>query len=276
MTVLEALKEGQTRLYRSGIAEASLESELILRHILAANAAELYTRHKTELSPEHENAFFALLGRRLAGEPTAYLTSQREFYGLMFYVNSSVLIPRPETELLVAKALAAAEGYAEPIVADIGTGSGAVAISLAKHLPKAKLYAIDISGAALKTARHNAELLDVADKITFFAGDLVTPLPQAVDIMVANLPYVRSNELPDTGEPRLALDGGSDGLGVISRLIRKAPSKLNSKAMVLLEIGWGQERAVCHLLRLALPGSSTQVFSDLAGITRVLQVTLAS
>jgi len=210
----------------------------------------------------------------LAGTPSAYITGKREFYGLTFYVNESVLIPRPETELLVAQVLTMAGNHPNPIIADIGTGSGAIAITIARHLPQAIIYAVDISPAALATAQHNAHHHAVANAITFLQGNLLSPLPKAVDIIAANLPYVKSGELPHTGEPHLALDGGIGGLNIIARLIQEAPGKLRPEASVLLEIGQGQETEVCHLLNQTLPAASIQILSDLSGIARLIQATL--
>ena len=273
MTVKEALVAGGHQLLSAGIAEAPLESELLLRHILTTSVAGLYLRHNDPLPPEQEHAYFSLLERRLSGEPCAYIIGKREFYGLEFDVNPAVLIPRPETEILVDRILAIAAEYREPTVADIGTGSGAIAITTAKHLLHAKFYAIDLSREALDTARHNADRHAVADTITFLQGDLLAPLPEAVDILVANLPYVPSGSLPKTGEPTLALDGGGNGLDVIARLIQGLPDKLKPGAKVLLEIGWGQEAEAHRLLSLALPTAIMQTYNDLAGIPRIIQAT---
>jgi len=274
VTVLEALAEGRRQLTLRAIPEATLESEILLRHVLGVSSVDLFLRHNDPLSPEHEETYLALIRRRLAGEPSAYLTGKREFYGNTFYVNPSVLIPRPETELLVSRALEVAGGHVRPIIVDIGTGCGAIAITIAQHLPQAVIYALDISPEALLTAQDNAHRHNVAHRITFLEGDLLFPLPEAADVIAANLPYIASHELPSTGEPRLALDGGESGLDVITRLIRGLPPKLKPGAQVLLEIGQGQEAEVCRLLRQTLRAASVQIFCDLAGIARLVQATL--
>lgn len=276
MKVKEALTEGRRRLHQDTDTEAELEGELLLRHILGIDLTELYLRHDDSLTPDCEHAYFALIERRLAGEPSAYLIGQREFYGFKFYVNKSVLIPRPETELLVTETISIARNNPKPVIADIGTGSGAIAVTLARHLPEAKIYAVDISGEALQVAQDNARRHPTASAITFLEGNLLAPLPEAADIIAANLPYVRSDELPHTGEPLISLDGGRDGLDVIARLIQEAPSKLKPGASVLLEIGLRQAAEVVHLLCLALPRASVQIINDLAGIPRVVRTTMLS
>jgi len=275
VTVKEALAEGQKKLSLRAIPEAALESELLLRHVLDVSPTNLFLRYNDPLSSDQECSYFRLIESRLAGTPSAYLTGKREFYGLTFSVNPYVLIPRPETELLVTRALTIAEGHPRPIIADIGTGCGAIAITIAKHLPQAVVFAVDISPAALATAQENAHRHNVADRITFLLGDLLSPLPEVVDIIAANLPYVRSAELPSTGEPYLALYGGKSGIDLITRLIREAPDKLKPEASILLEIGQGHEAEVCRLLHQALPVATLQTFCDLAGITRLIQATLA-
>jgi release factor glutamine methyltransferase len=269
LTVAEALTEGRRRLSTAGITESSLESELLLRHVLGAGIVDIYLGYNTRLSPENERAYFTLIDSRVAGEPTAYLTGQRDFYGLSFYVNPSVLIPRPETELLVERALEVAGGLNKPVIADVGTGSGVLAVVLAKRLPDAEIIATDISSPALETAIRNAVHYGVEKRITFSQGDLLAPFTYPVDIIVANLPYVNTGELPGTCEPAAALDGGINGLEIIYRLIQEAPSKLKPGGSILLEIGQGQARVVSVLLDEAFQDATIQTYCDLAGIERV-------
>jgi len=317
LTLQEALAEGCRRLAEAGIEESALESELFLRHILEAGIVDVYLRYDEKLTPQQRQAYFDLISRRIAGEPSAYITGQREFFGIPFYVNPSVLIPRPETELLVEKALEAASSLSkhhrseEPpsssgplietsvgtgsgnpvpssqnsqlpthdpplVISDIGTGSGIIAVVLAKRLPGAKVYAVDISPDALATARRNARRHSVADRITFLEGSLVSILPKAADIIVGNLPYVKSSELPPTGEPRCALDGGSEGLDVIQKLLRQVPAKLKPGGVLLLEIGFGQREQVVRLVKDALPGAKVETFWDLSRIPRVIMASTTS
>jgi release factor glutamine methyltransferase len=189
-----------------------------------------------------------------------------------------VLIPRPETELLVGKTIERARQYEAPLIADIGTGCGAIAVSLALNLPRAKIIATDISPGALETVRRNCERHHVHKCVTLVKGDLIEPLAHPVDIVVANLPYVRTADLPEVNthgwEPRLALDGGKDGLDVIRRLCEQVWPVLKPGGSLLLEIGDGQKEAVVSILRHLYPSAQIEVFPDLAGIDRVVCMTL--
>jgi release factor glutamine methyltransferase len=226
------------------------------------------------VTPEQESRFTELTARRAAHYPLPYLTGRAEFYGLDLWVTPEVLIPRPETELLVDLALAQQPAS----VVDVGTGSGCVAIALAVHLPRAFVYAIDVSSAALAVARGNAERHGVADRVRLIAGDLLTPRPRLVDLVVSNPPYVSADEwatLPQSVrdyEPRLALDGGPDGLAVIQRLLSEAPAVLRPGGVLLLEIGAGQADAVKYLAQTAFPQASMRIHPDLAGRDRVVEV----
>jgi release factor glutamine methyltransferase len=230
------------------------------------------------LSTEQQNAFRDRLARRLDDEPTAYILGYREFYGCDFLVDASVLVPRPETELLVEKALEIARKHRLSVVAEVGTGCGAVAISLALELPHARVYATDISASALKVARANSRKHGVSDRVRLLNGDLLDALPEPVEMVVANLPYVRESDLPRSGpvsrEPRLALDGGTDGLDKIRRLCIQAKVVPGSGGYLLLEIGEGQARAVSTFLYDLFPPALVEVTLDLSGIDRVVSVTL--
>jgi len=270
LTLKQALRRAREVLAENNVEDAPLESELLLRHTLKIDRVKLYLELDSELTPRQEQDFWGLIQRRLNGEPAAYITGHREFYGLDFRVNPDVLIPRPESELLVEKTLAIAKDQPLPVIADIGTGSGALAISLALGLPRAKIYATDISAAALKTARLNCLKHGVADRVLLLAGNLLEPLPGPVDVIVANLPYVRRAELEPKSEPPLALDGGADGTERIGKLCRQAGGKLKSGGWLLLEIGQGQGEAVRSILHNIFPGGTVDVFPDLAGIERVV------
>ena len=272
MTRRQALNRAREMLAEADIEDAPLESELLLRHILKISQVELYQDPEREIEPAQAKKFWALVKRRLSGEPTAYITGHREFYGLDFYVDPHVLIPRPESELLVEKTLALAQTHPAASIAEIGTGSGAIAISLALNLPKAKIYATDISESALKVALSNCRRHGVADRVQLLQGDMLAPLPEAVDIIVANLPYVSQAELSRLSdfEPQLALDGGADGLAQIEKLCRQVSNRLRRRGFLLLEIGQGQEKAVTALLRRLFPSAGIEIFPDLSGIARVV------
>ena len=274
----QALAYVRSTLVQNNIDDAALEGEILLRHVLGLSRAQLYADLDRDVSPAHEKALNKLLERRQQGEPSAYITGHREFYGLDFRVDNNVLIPRPETELLVEKAIRLAKGHAISRIADVGTGCGAIAISLAVNLPGVTVYATDVSVPALEVARSNCRRHGVAGRIVLLEGDMLEPLPEPVDLIIANLPYVRESDLPCRGplsfEPALALNGGEDGLDRIRVLCHQAGNKLRSQGFVLLEIGQGQAEAMAALLQSAFPSARIEAERDLAGIERVVSLRL--
>ena len=280
MTLKQALERARGILLAHGIDDAPLECQLLLRQALRISRVQLYLDLDRELNSEEEEGFCRLVERCLSGEPIAYIRGHREFYGLDFSVEPGVLIPRPESELLVEQAIKLAQNRAVSAVAEIGTGCGAIAISLALHLPRAKIYATDISASALKIARFNCEKHGVADRVCLLQGDMLHPLPEPVDIIIANLPYVREAELSQVGsagfEPLLALNGGVDGLDKIRQLCGQAGDRLCPQGSLLLEIGQGQATAVTALLSRLFPLAEIEVIPDLSGIERVVRATLTA
>jgi release factor glutamine methyltransferase len=274
----QALARACDILAGSDIEDASLEGEVLLRHVLEINRSQLYTDLDVELSPAQEQALDQMLERRKRGEPSAYITGHREFYGLDFYVDSNVLIPRPETELLVEKAIELARDHPVNTIADSGTGCGTIAVSLAVNLPGLFIYAIDLSPAALEAARKNCRRHGVAGRVVLLRGNLLEPLMEPVDMIVANLPYVRQADLLRTGplsyEPVLALSGGEKGLDVIKALCRQAREKLNKGGSLLLEIGEGQAASVTEILRGVFPAGVVDIHRDLAGLERMVVLRL--
>ena len=251
-----------------------LDAEVLLAHTLGWSRARVLSRLQETISDEMLQQFLTLILRRAAREPVAYLVGRKEFYGLEFVVDRRVLVPRPETETLVDAALEWAKQRPGPLViADIGTGSGCIAVALAVHLPQAHIYAIDLSSDALAVARQNVIRHHVDASVTLLTGDLLAPLPQPVDLLVSNPPYTVLDEV-DPGvrmhEPHLALDGGSDGLAVYRRLFAAAPSALRPGGALMLEIGATQARAVVDLARQAFPEAVIRVRQDLAGRDRVV------
>jgi len=279
MTLKQVLSRAREILLTGNIEEAALESEILLRHVLNISRVELYLDLDREVSPEQEEAFFKLVKRRLKREPTAYITGHVEFYGLDFYVDPRVLIPRPESELLVDEALKFAAGHParenEPyLIAEAGTGSGAIAIALGRHLPQAKIYASDISAAALEVAATNCHRHGVAN-VQLLAGNMLAALPEPVDLVVANLPYVSDSQMEELSpeiqgfEPRLALAGGEDGLDRIGELCHGLSDRLRPQGGLLLEIGREQAEPVATLLH-SLFASEITVIPDLNGTDRVI------
>jgi release factor glutamine methyltransferase len=274
----QALVQVHRTLAESNIEDASLEGEILLRHVLGMDRAQLYTDLDRDLSTKQQKTLNQLLKRRQKGEPSAYITGHREFYGLNFRVDRNVLIPRPETELLVELAIKLAQEHPILKIADIGTGCGAIAVSLAINLPQATVYAIDISAAALEVARANCARYGVADKVVLLQGDLLEPVDESIDMIVANLPYVREADIPQHGplsyEPALALNGGKDGLEKIKILCRQGVKKLNKSGFLLLETGEGQANNVVNILCKVFPAPSIEVHKDLASIERVVSLLL--
>jgi release factor glutamine methyltransferase len=274
----EALFQARKILTENKIEDAPLEAEVLLKHILGLSRARLFSELNTDISLPDVKRLLKLVERRVKGEPSAYITAHKEFYGLDFIVNRHVLIPRPETELLVEQAIGLCHKRHYSKAADIGTGCGAVAVSLAVNLPEVKVYATDISVKALEVAKQNCKKHNVEDRVTLLCGSMLTPLPESVDIIVANMPYVRKKEMPEKGplsfEPQLALNGGEKGLDRINELCQQADDKLNCSGSILLEIGQGQASAVKLMLMDNFPSASIKVFKDLAGIERVVSLRL--
>lgn len=278
----ESLNRAAEALARQFLQEAKQEAEVLLRSVLGVGRAELYTDMEYPLSPRQARAFQEKVERRLSYEPAAYILGQREFFGLEFYVDNRVLIPRPESELLVETAIDLAsrfyEGKRPLLVADIGTGSGALAIALAVSLPQAFLYATDISSSALESAAINCRRHGVSSRVCLLQGDLLEPLSEAVDIIVANLPYVSRREWEQLSpevklfEPPEALLGGEDGLDLVRRLLYQASGKLLPGGSLLLEIGMGQGGEVSELAKHYFPRSKVELLPDLAGIERVVSI----
>lgn len=279
----EALQKAARTLAAIEDAEtARLEAEILLCHELRLTRAQLYTRLDSPLSEEEERAYTRLVERRLRHEPIAYITGSKEFFGLEFYVDRRALIPRPETELLVEKALGWTAGRKEPAggwrIADIGTGSGALAVSLAVHLPASRILATDASEGALLVARTNCERHGVAERVSLLRTDLLASVSETFHIVVANLPYVAREELltlsPDIREhePMAALDGGGDGLDLYRRLFDQVPRLLRRESLVLAEIGASQGQMALELARRSFSEAAIELAKDYAGLDRVLVV----
>ena len=278
-TVRQASVQVAATLKRHGIPNSNLEAEVLVRHALNWDRAQFYASLSESLQPATVDRIQAITNRRLTGEPLAYITGHREFYGLELCVNPAVLIPRQETELLVDAALDYARAlHTESItIADIGTGSGAIALALAANLPNAQVFATDISTDALTVAERNRRKHRLDDCVCLLQGDLLAPLQHRVDIIVSNPPYIASDLLPSLApevrrEPRQALDGGKDGMEVIRRLLRQAPSKLNARGCVLIEISPEQSAAARKTAREQFPRADISVLADLLELPRCLVV----
>jgi release factor glutamine methyltransferase len=285
----EALQSVTQTLRGAEIADASVEAEVLLGHVLAMSRTGLYTEPDRSLTSAQTERLRLLVRRRLDHEPSAYILGHCEFYGTVFYVDSQTLIPRPETELLVEKAVELARCISGEVgqitIADIGTGCGAIAISVALALPQAKIYATDVSSSALEVAQANCRRHRVNGRVELLQGNLLEPLPQAVDVIVANLPYIKDCELVDLSleireyEPAIALAGGRDGLDKIREMLEQMRGKGDVRlggwpTCVLLEMGQGQGDMVTSLVNEYFPQASIELIPDLGGIDRVAKVGL--
>jgi release factor glutamine methyltransferase len=291
MDVRAALKRGIAQLRDEHVPSFTLAAELLLLHVLGRDRAWLYAHPEEEVGEEQARQFFGLIARRAAGEPTQHLTGKQEFWGLEFEVTPDVLIPRPETEHVIEVALdrlalrelragrrQKSDG-AGLRIADIGTGSGCIAISLAKELPGAAIYATDISPAALEVGRRNAARHGMHDRIQFVQSSLLQgsdqPLPSTFDVIVSNPPYVGRREAESLPrevrehEPASALFGGEEGYELYADLIAQAESHLGPEGILVLELGLETLAAVQPLLD-ATKWANVGVTDDLAGIPRVI------
>ena len=277
-TPLRLLGWTQGWLAQKGVDAPRLTAELLLAHALGCDRVRLYLDFDKPLGDPELARFRELVRRRAEGEPTAYLTGVREFFGHRLSVDARVLVPRPETELLAEAALAALPAGGAAL--DLGTGSGALAIALALGRPGARVTAVDVSPGALEVARANAAALGAA--VELLAGDLFGPLPPGAryDVVVSNPPYLPTGELAGLQrevqrEPRLALDGGPDGLAVLRRLVAEAPRWLAPGGALLLEMHESHEAALPALC-LAAGFASAEARRDLAGLPRLTVARMAA
>jgi release factor glutamine methyltransferase len=296
-----ALSEGMTRLREGNVPSHTLAAELILMQVLGRDRTWLYSHPESVIDPADARKYFALIARRAAGEPTQYLTGKQEFWGLEFEVNRDVLIPRPETEHVVEVALArlprrtgetdlrAAAGR-KLRIADVGTGSGCLAVALATELPNAEIVATDISKAALEVARRNAIRHAAADRIELVETDLLGVVlhdrqsggqERAFDLIVSNPPYVAREEKHELQrevrehEPHVALFGGATGTEVYARLIEQAATLLRQGGVLAMELGYNSAQHVAQLL--GNPAwTKIEMTNDLAGIPRVISAVRTS
>ena len=284
LTAREALRLGVERLRKAGVESAQLDMSLIMAEALGTNRLGLYMDLDRPLNDAERANARAMLARRVAREPIAYILGRKEFYGLEFKVTRDTLIPRPETEHLVETALewlnARAESLPAPRVVDVGTGSGAIAVAVAHACPRAEVIATDISAPALEIARANAAQHGVAERIAFHQASLLAALDAPVDLILSNPPYVPQGDLPSLApevaafEPHSALFSGADGLDCIRALIAAAPAQLRPGGMLALECGARQAAAIAQLLTDTEHFAPAQIVNDLAGIPRVVAARL--
>lgn len=278
LTIAEALAKAAVALRGASVAEARREAATLLLSLLGCDRTYLFTHDDEALTPEQVNLFRRWVARRAAGEPAQYVTGRQEFYGLDFEVTPAVLIPRPETELLIETALELLRGTSAPLVCDVGTGSGCIAITLLHERRDARAVAVDLSPAALRVAARNAARHGVAARLALVTADCFSALDPArahFDLIASNPPYIAERDVPGLQrevrdhEPLLALTPGGDGLFVIRRLLADAPPFLASGGHLLVEIGHDQHAQVTELID-PLTWTLLGIQQDLQGIPRIV------
>ncbi len=280
-TIAATLKQASATLRANDIANDLLDAQTLLAHALGVDRTHLIVNYNQPLTDEQQANYQSLIARRAVGEPLQYIVGQQEFFGLPFRVTPAVLIPRPETELLVEETIRLAQALSHaPIIVDVGTGSGCIAIALARELEDARIYATDISADALAVARHNATLNGVAERIEFIHCDLLAGLPAGLqvglraDFIVSNPPYIAAHEMASLQrevrewEPHSALTDNADGLSFYRRLFAEAPQHLKAEGYLLCELGYQQAEVVTAMLSAAW--SKHYLLNDLQGIPRTL------
>lgn len=268
-------------LKKKGSESPRLDAEVLLSHVLSWPRVQLYTHFEQEVEEGARSAFRELVKKRAEGAPVAYLVGRKEFFSLPMIVSPAVLIPRPDTETAVVVALDCLKGKHAPRVVDVGTGSGCLALAIAKHHPTAQIIAIDFSGEALAVARQNAEVLGLGQRVEFREGDVLAPVgdEDSFDLIVSNPPYIPSGDIAglEAGvrdfEPRLALDGGPDGLLMVGRLIEEAHRLLKPDGDLVLEIGADQEAPVRALIVSRGGFAPSTTIRDAANHPRVIRAT---
>lgn len=279
MTIGEILFETTQKLEAAGIDTARLDAEVLLAHCLESTRTNLMKNPEQAVPEPIRKAFASLIGRRLAYEPVAYLTGQKAFWTFSLAVNPEVLIPRPDTEVLIEEALAVCrkEPLPAPRIVDIGTGSGAIALALAAEMPDAEVTATDISSGALDVARQNARKYGLEDRIRFLQGDLLNPLSGLFDLIVSNPPYIAAAEYETLApgvlnfEPETALRAGQTGLEFYEKLVYQAQSRLKNGGWLLVEIGAAQADAVTSMMEGSGNYETIAVRADYAGQPRVVK-----
>lgn len=279
MNIRDMLGQAAANLKKSGSTSPRLDAEVLLASYLNTDRLELYKAPERPLGEEEIAGFGKWLARRLQGEPVAYIIGAKEFWSLLFEVNREVLIPRPETEILVEEALLAGKKMPPPglRILEIGVGSGAISVALATELPEARLIATDISVGALAVARRNARTHGVADRIEFLCGDLYGPVVGTFDLIVSNPPYITAGEFGQLPrgvreyEPRQALLADEGGTACHREIIARSGKHLRKGGWLLLEMGVGQQESVVGLLKKAGNFENIEARRDYGGLERVIK-----
>ena len=276
-TIAAQLKLATEKLKAAEVDSPRLDAEVLLAYVLHCRRLALYVKLKKVLTAEQITRYQNLIKRRLERIPVAYLTGHKEFMGLNFAVTPDVLIPRPDTEILAQGVIEHLQSYNRKIkMADLGTGSGAICVSILKFVENVTAAAVDISKKALEIAEFNAAKFNVEDKITFYEGNLFDPLEgQIFDVIVSNPPYISAKEFEKLqsevkGEPRIALDGGKDGLKFYREIVEYAPKFLADGGFLAMELGFNHSEPVRHMIEENGNFKHFEIWKDLAGIERVI------
>lgn len=277
-TIQQLRQQAAEQLAAADVDAPQLTAEVLLAHALGSSRTQLLARLDRSLAPDELARFQAALAQVLRDEPLAYVVGHREFYDLDLITDRRALIPRPETECLIEAALTRLAHHPAPLIADIGTGCGTIAVTLARHLPRARLIATDLSPDAVELARENAVRHDVADRIDFRVGNLLEPVTEQLDLLAANLPYIDDKDWPFLQktirghEPKMAFLGGPDGLDLVRAMLSDAPRVIKPGGLILLEIGAYQGDEVSAIARQHFPGAQISVQPDYAGLDRLVVI----
>lgn len=281
-TIGRILKWTENFFKEKGIENPRLDAEVLLGHVLEKERIYLYVHFDEPLQPQELAAYREAIKQRIRRVPVAYIIGQREFMGLTFHVTEDTLVPRPDTEILVQAAIERLKKLggadeARPVrFADIGTGTGAICLSVLHYLPQATADTVDISEAARSVAEENAESLGVADRVKFYTGDLLAPLAEAYDAILSNPPYIPDADIEGLApevrckEPRTALSGGADGLDFYRRLVVDSPALLKDDGFLAVEVGIHQAQAVAKMAVESGKFARTEIIKDYGGIERVV------
>lgn len=280
LTFRELCQQAAERLEAVDIDAPRLSAEVILAHALELDRSQLLARLDQIPTPHELDRFRADLDRVLRDEPLAYVVGHREFYDLDLITDRRALIPRPETECLIEAAIERLCNRPAPSIADIGTGCGAIAVTLAKHLPRACVIATDLSAEAIELARVNAQRYHLEQRIDFRVGNLLEPVTEQLDLLAANLPYIDDKDWPFLQktirghEPKMAFLGGPDGLDLVRRMLKDAPRVVKPGGLILLEIGAYQGDVVTAIARQNFPAARITIRPDYAGLDRLAVIEL--
>ncbi len=281
LTIAAVLKKAAALLHDAKVPNDLLDAQTLLAHTLGQDRTYLIINFNEALADDLLAQYQSLITRRTTGEPLQYIVGHQEFYGLEFEVTLAVLIPRPETELIIEETLRLAATIAAPVIIDVGTGSGCIAVTLARELEEARVFATDISAAALQVARRNAEKHSLADRVEFLACDLLSRVAVKADFIVSNPPYIAPHELPTLPrevrdwEPHNALTDYADGLQFYRRLLNEAPAHLKPNGYLIFEMGYQQAEQIKTFVDRTV-WNEPKALRDWQGIERTLVLALSS